>query len=342
MICPPKGKRRQPGQAGDTEEAPYARRRNALSPDSSLSWRARLVFTVVCEHYNRNRREAWPSVNRIAACAGISRHCVMRALPELEDSGWLECLRTKGRVTHYRLPAINSTGSCGGPVTVGDRSHSGTPPVAVGDHTGTTRAPEVTYEPPEGTPERVDDAAPRGVPPLPTKEGERPGWSLDDTGAPLVMNPGPSEGTDEDVVAWVPLRTRGMHIGVMKQRLDELAKAYPTLGPTGVEREFTRPGGIREWNSEAAPADRKVPGRRGFWRHVQQWLEREEKRAVRGRHAVLRPASWVPGTLCGCGRRKADGAQLCEDCARAYAAHLADHFSQPHLHLLRPVEKGAT
>jgi hypothetical protein len=329
-----------------------------LSRDSSLSTHARLVFVVVCKYWNKDKHEAWPSVATIAACAGMSRQSVMRALRELEDSGWLDCLRTNGRVTHYRLPVIDPTGSCAGPVGVWDRSHSGTPPVAVGHRTSPTSAPEVVeelvYEPPEATSggagastggngdfcKEVDHAAPRDAPPPPTKEGKRPGWSLDNTGAPLVTNPGPSEGADQGVVAWVPLRTRGLRVGVTRQRLDELAKGYPTLGPTGVMREFTRPGGILEWNSEAASADRKVPGRRGFWRHVQGWLEREEKGAARGRRAVLRPASWVPGTVCGCGKGKADGAQLCEDCARAYAAHVADHFSQPHKHLLRSVEGG--
>ena len=125
-----------------------------------------------------------------------------------------------------------------------------------------------------------------------------------------------------DVLAWVPLKRAGLFVAVTETRIGELQIEYPSVD---VRREFMRPGGIRDWNVNAARGERKTPGKRGFWKHVHEWLDKEQKRAerqVRGGGAPRLRV--VPGTVCECGEAKAEGAACCAACAEAYVVYVGD------------------
>lgn len=69
---------------------------------------ARLVACAFAEFVNAHDGEAWPSVARLAAHAGVSERQVGRMLAELVASGWLVLVRPGGvrgggRTTRYRV-----------------------------------------------------------------------------------------------------------------------------------------------------------------------------------------------------------------------------------------------
>lgn len=146
----------KPRQAGAEERPQSPPWWIVWKPDCQLTSNARGAFAVVCQHWNAETREAYPGFKRIALCAGISVSAVRRAMNELVEAGYLTRSRADGRVTHYRIPAAEYTGTCGVPVPVGDRYPTDTPPVPVGhlpvpvgEGTGTCGVPELSYELPQ-------------------------------------------------------------------------------------------------------------------------------------------------------------------------------------------------
>jgi hypothetical protein len=154
---------------------------------------------------------------------------------------------------------------------------------------------------------------------------------FDDTGAPLLDQDGPvPPPASADIVCWVRLKPARLYVGVTDARVAELKAAFPLVD---VAREFIRPGGIREWNATTSQPERKRPGRKGFWRHVHSWLDREQKHAEQASRRALSASARamsrvVPGTICDCGCPKPEGATLCAECAEKYTAYVKDNLSR--------------
>ena len=55
--------------------------------DKELSVTARLVFTVLCTFADKDNRGCWPSNDKVAEAAGVSKSTVIRACKELEARG---------------------------------------------------------------------------------------------------------------------------------------------------------------------------------------------------------------------------------------------------------------
>ena len=69
-----------------TTPGPLDLYRAVLSPDVDLPGLQRLVLVVLMRHDNRDQG-CFPSLGRIAACAGIHKTAVIRALKGLEEAG---------------------------------------------------------------------------------------------------------------------------------------------------------------------------------------------------------------------------------------------------------------
>ena len=75
---------------------------------SGLTSNARLVLLIVADHADHaDGSNAWPSIGRIAAYAGMHRSTVTAALSELERDGLLirEGKGMRG-VTRWRVPCV--------------------------------------------------------------------------------------------------------------------------------------------------------------------------------------------------------------------------------------------
>lgn len=82
-----------------------------IRKDRRLSPGARLVWQAVAFGFVGGRAYAFPSLDAIAAEAGVSRATAVRAVPELERLGYLEVFRSyvrrqdrRGRMTPRREP----------------------------------------------------------------------------------------------------------------------------------------------------------------------------------------------------------------------------------------------
>lgn len=62
---------------------------NDFINDASLSARSRVAFLALSQHADRETRECWPSIGRLAGMTGMSPETVSKALTELELSGWI-------------------------------------------------------------------------------------------------------------------------------------------------------------------------------------------------------------------------------------------------------------
>lgn len=216
--------------------------------------------------------------------------------------GWMEAVQVRagrGGKRQRVPPAAGTPAGAGGKA----RAHNITPPNRTEPNTTEQRTGD--GGPPEGGPAAVDDT---GAPLV----------HLDDEGHIVENEP---VNAWDPVVCVVPLRRKGLHVAVLASRIKALADQYPLVD---VQREFTRPGGIRVWNLDAAPSERKTPGKHGFWRHVANWLDKEQKREARALKARVSRPGVVPGVICGCGQRKEEGAASCGACAENYASYMAD------------------
>ena len=348
-------------QAGSSVR-PWDLIRVVVSPAFPGGALERIVFLAFARHADENG-VCWPSLSTVARETGLSVNCVAKSVHRLRDVGLLSWVARPGDVSLYHvdqsalanllvrrneLSAVTeeapSVGhepphSVGGlpigsdvhpPTPGGTPPHNmGRPPHVVGD-TPTPGGDEVALEAAqqvlnEAAHEDGAVAAPAPAPPALT------GLTFDDTGAPLVVRAGPEPPpTLPGVLLWVRLRPPGMYVGLDEGRLAELRASYPSVD---VLREFARPEGVRDWNGCCLPHKRKRPGAKGFWRHVHLWLEGEQKRAEqahrRGFALSARTLTQVvPGTLCGCGAPKAEGAALCQGCAEQYAAFVRDDVSR--------------
>ncbi len=330
----------------------------------------RLVFLAFVRHANR-QGDCWPSFQTIARETGLkvaqgrgSANGVKNVVYRLRGAGLLSWSEKPGRTNLYHVDhaaldariadyeAAATAGGAGAP-TDGVTPHHGiggptpdaidnpttawgTPPHRMGGAphgVGDTPTPggdevaqeETQEETHEATQEKsAGEAAPPAPPALTA-------LTFDDVGAPLVTwAASEAPPTGPGGLVWIPLRPAGMYVGLNEGRLAELQGAYPLVD---VLREFSRPEGIRDWNAGASATDRKSPGKRGFWRHVHRWLEREQKRAEQARRRVFASSAKagtqaVPGTVCGCGGPKAEGAALCSSCAERFAAYTLDSMSR--------------
>jgi len=87
-------------------EGPLDHFRLVLSPDVNLPALQKLVLAVLIRHYNTDRG-CFPSLDRIAACAGIHKTAVIRALKGLEAAGVVGITNSKGRSNRYALNLAN-------------------------------------------------------------------------------------------------------------------------------------------------------------------------------------------------------------------------------------------
>ena len=115
--------------------------------DSRLDGASVAVLAAIVDHYNRRGQVAFPGCDRLAAITGRHRTTVLRAVHQLEATGWIRVDRRKNCANEYRIDwptwagwyaAIPQTGSADatgsvhatGSVDAPDRSHARTGPVA--------------------------------------------------------------------------------------------------------------------------------------------------------------------------------------------------------------------
>jgi len=320
----------------------------------------RMVFLVVARHADK-KGVCWPSISRIAAESGLSVNGVVRPIQHLRDIGLLSWVPRPGRSNLYHLdrptlvaillaPPTRSTPVADeGPLDDEEPPHDvgGATSVSNSDpHTTCGTPPHDVGEPPrdvwDTSPRRVCEVAKEVVQEVAKKVAKEGGAvaesapapatpQVDDTGAPLLTwngsaPPVPSAG----VVCWIQLKRVGLFVGVTEERVAELQADFPLVD---VRREFIRPEGIRDWNAGTTPRKRKQPGTKGCWRHVRIWLDGEQKRAEQAaRRAFAASAKAmgqvVPGTVCGCGGAKAEGAASCPRCADEFASYARDSLSR--------------
>lgn len=78
--------------------------------DPKLSSASKAVLAVILEHRNRAAGTAYPGFDRIARMAGVHRTSVMRAVAELEATGYLAVARQERRANRYSFPSWPATG----------------------------------------------------------------------------------------------------------------------------------------------------------------------------------------------------------------------------------------
>ena len=86
------------------------------APPKTLPATAKLVYIAILDHVRPGRREAWPSVARLAAMTGSSRSTVKAGVAALAAAGLIHAEHSNGRRTVYRLVAPPQTGPESGPV----------------------------------------------------------------------------------------------------------------------------------------------------------------------------------------------------------------------------------
>ena len=79
---------------------------------------AKAVLLQLARHAN-SEGVAWPSFNTMARRTSLSRSTVIRAVKELEGTGWLACERHDRKPTRYRPKAPQQCGGCGIPLPSG-------------------------------------------------------------------------------------------------------------------------------------------------------------------------------------------------------------------------------
>lgn len=87
---------------------PYFSIEEAVIDHYELHPLAGWLYVVIVRHINRKRNDAFPSLNRLAKIAKMSRASVIRYTKVLEDVGLIEVIREKDengekQVNHYRL-----------------------------------------------------------------------------------------------------------------------------------------------------------------------------------------------------------------------------------------------
>lgn len=72
--------------------------------DKELSLTARLIFTVLCTFADKDKRGCWPSNDKVAEAAGVSKSTVIRACKELEARGVIarsDRFKEGGQISSY-------------------------------------------------------------------------------------------------------------------------------------------------------------------------------------------------------------------------------------------------
>lgn len=63
----------------------------------------KLVYFALCSYANKNTETCYPSMNKIAEVAGISKRSVVRAMRVLEKARAIRIKKEKGKVSEYSL-----------------------------------------------------------------------------------------------------------------------------------------------------------------------------------------------------------------------------------------------
>lgn len=67
-----------------------------------------MVYAVLVSHTRpeQGRNTCWPGIDRVAEYASLSPRSVRRAIVKLEDAGYIEVRRKRGRVNGYYVPPL--------------------------------------------------------------------------------------------------------------------------------------------------------------------------------------------------------------------------------------------
>ena len=109
------------------------------APPKTLPATAKLVYIAILDHVRPGRREAWPSVARLAAMTGSSRSTVKAGVAALAAAGLIHAEHSNGRRTVYRLVAPPQTGPESGPVDHQTGPESGPVDPQTGPESGPVR-----------------------------------------------------------------------------------------------------------------------------------------------------------------------------------------------------------
>lgn len=73
---------------------------------SDLPALERMTALVIASYINETNREAWPSVDTIAARGGMSRNSALRTIRALNEKGWLSITRRFSKSTKYQITHV--------------------------------------------------------------------------------------------------------------------------------------------------------------------------------------------------------------------------------------------
>jgi DNA-binding transcriptional regulator LsrR (DeoR family) len=85
--------------------------------DRTLSSNASLVAHILGVHYVNGGKQAWPSQTELVASTGLGRRTVIRALNELEQTGFLDVDHKHRRGNVYELRLVPHRHQSRGPGT---------------------------------------------------------------------------------------------------------------------------------------------------------------------------------------------------------------------------------
>lgn len=127
-------------------------------PGVELKAPARMVAQVLGNHLNAEGK-CWPSINRIAACAGLSRPCVIRALRQLtEEDPPIFRRVSRGRRKSHVYELVSSTDEIAKTRDArrSKRTRPGSPAVHESDHSVVRESDHSAATTPSGQPENSE------------------------------------------------------------------------------------------------------------------------------------------------------------------------------------------
>lgn len=76
---------------------------DSLYEDQRLTWSDRLIYMALC-YYVDHKDQHTLSIVDISTVSRISdRNAICNGVKRLEKAGWIECSRTKGKATSYKV-----------------------------------------------------------------------------------------------------------------------------------------------------------------------------------------------------------------------------------------------